>query len=86
MTCLLFCFEKWGVKISISWFIFNHVFLSIKWGVIYVVSLTCGAIKPNYIDLAKSSVQIYLSFGIVQILFENTNTIVYIYHDCMTQF
>ena len=43
-----------------------------------------GAIKPNYIDLAKSSVQIYLRFGIVQILFKNTNTILYIYHDCMT--
>ena len=43
-----------------------------------------GAVKPNYIDLAKSSVQIYLSFGIVQILFKNTNTMLYIYHDCMT--
>ena len=41
-------------------------------------------IKPNYNDLVKSSVQIYLSFGIVQLLFKNTNTILYIYHDCMT--
>ena len=32
-----------------------------------------GAIKPNYIDLAKSLVQIYLSFGIVEILFKNAN-------------